>query len=59
MTLLLALPCTAAVYYPTPDAIIGRMLKLADVSQKDMLYDLGCGDGRGKCSWYALLSPGQ
>lgn len=51
------LPCAAAVYYPTPDAIIGRMLKLADVSQKDMLYDLGCGDGRGTCSWYALTWP--
>ncbi|GAX77888.1 hypothetical protein CEUSTIGMA_g5330.t1 [Chlamydomonas eustigma] len=35
-----------AVYYPTPDSIIHRMLKLAEVSKEDVVYDLGCGDGR-------------
>jgi tRNA A58 N-methylase Trm61 len=35
-----------AVYYPTPDSIIHRMLKVADVSRQDIVYDLGCGDGR-------------
>ena len=37
-----------AVYYPTPDPIIERMLRLANVSAKDTVYDLGCGDGRGE-----------
>mmetsp|Transcript_4581 Transcript_4581/g.9886 ORF Transcript_4581/g.9886 Transcript_4581/m.9886 type:complete len:189 (-) Transcript_4581:614-1180(-) len=35
-----------AVYYPTPDAVIMRMLNLADVGPKDVIFDLGCGDGR-------------
>lgn len=35
-----------AVYYPTPQAIIQRMLILAHVTESDTVYDLGCGDGR-------------
>lgn len=33
-------------YVPTPQAVVEAMLKLGDVHQGDILYDLGCGDGR-------------
>jgi tRNA A58 N-methylase Trm61 len=33
-------------YVPTPDSVVAEMLKLANVSSKDMIYDLGSGDGR-------------
>ncbi|MHC2993154.1 RNA methyltransferase [Pontibacter sp. HJ8] len=33
-------------YVPTPQAVVDAMLKLANVNSKDVLYDLGCGDGR-------------
>ena len=33
-------------YVPTHEAIVERMLKMAGVGKDDMLYDLGCGDGR-------------
>jgi SAM-dependent methyltransferase len=35
-----------APYEETPPAIVERMLKLADVGPGDVVYDLGCGDGR-------------
>lgn len=35
-----------AVYYPTTDNDVKRMLKLAKVDTKDILVDLGSGDGR-------------
>jgi Uncharacterised nucleotidyltransferase/Methyltransferase domain len=35
-----------AVYQPTPQEIVDQMLLLADISPGDVLYDLGCGDGR-------------
>lgn len=34
------------VYVPTPDEVVEAMLKVAGVSSKDVLYDLGSGDGR-------------
>ncbi len=35
------------VYYvPTPEAVVIEMLKMAQVTQNDIVYDLGCGDGR-------------
>ena len=34
------------VYVPTPYDVVTRMLKMAKVEKKDVLYDLGCGDGR-------------
>ncbi len=34
------------VYVPTPQVIVDKMLALAKVKQGDVLYDLGCGDGR-------------
>jgi tRNA G37 N-methylase Trm5 len=33
-------------FVPTPFQIVDRMLKLADVRKGDVVYDLGCGDGR-------------
>src|SRR3712207_5530960 len=33
-------------YVPTPQEIVDRMLDLAKVGKNDVLYDLGCGDGR-------------
>jgi SAM-dependent methyltransferase len=35
-----------APYVPTPQAVVDRMLALADVTNTDTVYDLGCGDGR-------------
>jgi SAM-dependent methyltransferase len=35
-----------AIYQPTPFEVIEQMLRLANVSPGDVLYDLGCGDGR-------------
>ena len=34
------------IYIPTEMPVVERMLKLAEVSVKDIVYDLGCGDGR-------------
>ncbi len=33
-------------YVPTPDDVVARMCKLAKVTKDDIVYDLGCGDGR-------------
>ena len=33
-------------YDATPQSTVEAMLKLAEVSRDDMVYDLGCGDGR-------------
>jgi ribosomal protein L11 methylase PrmA len=33
-------------YVPTPQTVVDEMLKLANVSKGDVVYDLGCGDGR-------------
>jgi len=34
------------VYVPTPQRVVDAMLELAEVQQGDVVYDLGCGDGR-------------
>jgi len=34
------------VYVPTPQEVVDKMLELAKVTKEDLLYDLGCGDGR-------------
>jgi SAM-dependent methyltransferase len=34
------------IFVPTPNDIVDTMLKMAAVSKKDTVYDLGCGDGR-------------
>jgi SAM-dependent methyltransferase len=41
-----AQPQSLAPYIPTPDDVVERMLVLAEVTEKDVVYDLGCGDGR-------------
>lgn len=33
-------------YVPTPRAVVAKMLEMANVTQNDVLYDLGSGDGR-------------
>ena len=33
-------------YVPSPNAVVDGMLKLAKVAKTDVVYDLGCGDGR-------------
>ncbi len=33
-------------FEPTPAEVVDAMLKLADVRAGDVVYDLGCGDGR-------------
>jgi ribosomal protein L11 methylase PrmA len=35
-----------AIYYPTTDLAVTKMLEMAKVSSKDTLIDLGSGDGR-------------
>lgn len=35
-----------APYVPTPQDVVDRMLTLAGVTANDVVYDLGCGDGR-------------
>jgi SAM-dependent methyltransferase len=51
-------PCTAqgkpateprrpdVIYVPTPQEVVDGMLDLAKVTSSDVVYDLGCGDGR-------------
>jgi len=34
------------VFVPTPQEVVDEMLKVAKVGKSDVLYDLGCGDGR-------------
>ena len=34
------------IFVPTAFDVVIQMLKLAQVTSKDMVYDLGCGDGR-------------
>jgi precorrin-6B methylase 2 len=34
------------IYVPTNDEVVRGMLKLAGVTKDDVVYDLGCGDGR-------------
>ncbi|MDA1315434.1 MAG: class I SAM-dependent methyltransferase [Acidobacteria bacterium] len=39
-------PRPDVIFVPTPQAIVDEMLKLARVGPNDVVYDLGCGDGR-------------
>jgi SAM-dependent methyltransferase len=37
---------TLAPYVPTPQDVVDRMLALAEITSRDIVYDLGSGDGR-------------
>jgi SAM-dependent methyltransferase len=54
---LVALPSSRAqdkepdvIYVPTPQEVVDKMLEVAKVTEKDVVYDLGCGDGRIVCT---------
>lgn len=34
------------IFVPTPHEVVDKMLEVARVQKTDLLYDLGCGDGR-------------
>jgi hypothetical protein len=34
------------VFVPTPQKVVDKMLEMAEVKKEDLVYDLGCGDGR-------------
>jgi tRNA G37 N-methylase Trm5 len=34
------------MFVPTPEPVVDKMMELADVHAGDVVYDLGCGDGR-------------
>lgn len=34
------------IFFPTPDEVVDAMCKLGKVSKGDVVYDIGCGDGR-------------
>ena len=34
------------IFVPTPPEVVAKMLELAHVTKDDVVYDLGCGDGR-------------
>jgi predicted RNA methylase len=33
-------------FVPTPQSVVDKMLSMAGIKEGDLLYDLGCGDGR-------------
>jgi SAM-dependent methyltransferase len=37
-------------YVPTPVEVMEKMLEVAKITSKDVVYDLGCGDGRIVCA---------
>jgi len=39
-------PASVAPYVPSPYDVVRKMLELAEVGPDDVVYDLGCGDGR-------------
>jgi len=38
------------IFVPTPQEVVDKMLEVAKVTEKDVVYDLGCGDGRIVCT---------
>jgi len=34
------------IFVPTPNEVVNAMLRMAGVTKQDVVYDLGCGDGR-------------
>jgi tRNA G37 N-methylase Trm5 len=54
------------IYVPTPQEVVDKMLEMADVRPGEVVYDLGCGDGRipvtaakkyGSRSWGFDINP--
>ena len=41
-----ALATEVSVYVPTPMEAVSVMIQVAEVTEEDIFYDLGCGDGR-------------
>jgi precorrin-6B methylase 2 len=41
-----SLPRRDVDFVPTPPEVVDKMLELAEVKKEDVVYDLGCGDGR-------------
>ena len=41
-----AQPARDVPYLPTEEPVVAAMLRLANVTESDTVYDLGCGDGR-------------
>lgn len=39
-------PTKNAPFITTPDLIVSHMIKMGEITEQDMVYDLGCGDGR-------------
>ncbi|MDB5387019.1 MAG: hypothetical protein JWM11_2665 [Planctomycetaceae bacterium] len=39
-------PITDVEYEPTPQKVVDALLRLGKVTRKDVIWDLGCGDGR-------------
>jgi len=39
-------PLPDVLYVPTPQPVVDAMLQLAQVTERDVVYDLGAGDGR-------------
>lgn len=37
------------IYVPTEETVVEKMLEMAKVGKTDIVYDLGCGDGRIVC----------
>jgi SAM-dependent methyltransferase len=37
---------TDVIFIPTPQEVVEKMLEMAKVTKGDLVYDLGCGDGR-------------
>jgi precorrin-6B methylase 2 len=40
------IPRPDVIWVPTQDEVVTAMLKMANVSRNDVVYDLGCGDGK-------------
>lgn len=41
-----AQPGKDVIWVPTPDEVVERMLRMAEVTSNDLVYDLGAGDGK-------------
>jgi SAM-dependent methyltransferase len=41
-----AAPASDVPYVPTPPRVVAAMIRMAEVGKGDVVYDLGCGDGR-------------